>query len=505
MSPEQRLVESAGVTAQSGVSGKRPGTREKALQVNLDPAPYGTFAEIGAGQEVARWLFRAGGAAGTVAKTISAYDMTVSDALYGESDRYVSRRRLEAMLDREYALLLGRLGAKRGASSAFFVFADTVAARSYSRPDKDGDGWMGVRFQDRPGAGPSDLVLHVRLRDRENVREQEALGILGVNLLFGVFYVRAEPAAMIQSLQDGLSAERVEVDLIRFSGPAFQRVDNRLMSLELVELGLTPAAMFTAGGEVVQPAEILHGRSILVERGSFRPVVRPQIDMLDEARKRFRDEGGGDGDPVSVMEMTLRNVKPTEPIGHSDFLALADILGALGRAAMISKYGRHYELAEGLRQYTKGPIAFVLGCPALRDLFDARYYAGLGGGVFDALGRLFGQDVVVYVYPYRDSASGEIVTARSVTVPPPLRHLHAHLVENGLVRELDPVREDELHIRPDHVLTKILAGAPEWEAMVPEGAASLIRQCRCLGGTPPGGGPGEASSKRARQTEGEAR
>src|SRR6267378_4047813 len=278
------------------------GTSQKALRINLDARRYGTFAEIGAGQEVARWFFRAGGAAGTVAKTISAYDMAVSDANYGPTDRYVSRQRLHAMLGYEYDLLLERLREKRGARTAFFVFANTVATRR-----EEGQGWLGIRFQADPGAEPSEILIHVRMLDKENVRQQEALGIIGVNLIHGAFYQHREPESLIHSLLDDLTWERVEVDMIRFSGPAFARVDNRLMALQLVRQGLTEAAMFTAQGEAIQWAEVLHKKPALVLRGSFRPVTKATLDVLERGLDQFlrEPELPGEG-PFDLMEMPLR-------------------------------------------------------------------------------------------------------------------------------------------------------------------------------------------------------
>src|SRR5580658_9818628 len=214
---------------------------QKALFINLDQTTYGTFAEIGAGQEVAHWFFRVGGAAGTIAKTMSAYDMTVSDAIYGPTERYVSRKRLTSMLDQEFAKLQGRLREKRGESTRFFVFADTVAARSFSRRD-DCHGWLGVRFQPKPQDEPSQIIIHVSLIDGENIQQQEALGIIGVNLVYGALTKFDHPTELIQSLLDNLTRERVEVDMIEFSGPHFRQIDNRLMSLQLVQQGLTNAA-----------------------------------------------------------------------------------------------------------------------------------------------------------------------------------------------------------------------------------------------------------------------
>ena len=263
-------------------------TRQKALALNLDATTYGTFAEIGAGQEVARWFFSVGGAAGTVAKTISAYDMAVSSGLYGPTQRYVSRQRLEAMLEQEFAQLLERLGSGRGDSKRFFAFADTVATSSYGKSE-NGRGWLGIRYQAQPRQEPSEIIVHAHLSDSTAARQQEALGILGVNLVYGAFH-RRNPVADLAALMDGLSREQVEIDMIKVSGPAFAGVDNRLMSLQLVESGLTDAAMFTAGGEVVQPSEILYKRPILVERGSFRPATKLTLDLLDRAREQFLEE-----------------------------------------------------------------------------------------------------------------------------------------------------------------------------------------------------------------------
>ena len=259
---------------------------EKALRMNQDAVVYGTFAEIGAGQEVVRWFFHVGGASGTVAKTISAYDMVVSDAIYGRTERYVSRKRLEAMLLYEYDLLVERLGPLRGDRTAFFAFADTAATRSRSR-HADGHGWLGVRFQTVPGAEPSQLILHVTTHDIETVREREAIGLIGVNLLYGAVYQHSEPEALVASLLDNLTRDRVEVDMIKFSGPAFAHVDNCLMSLRLVEHAFTDSAMFTAAGEVVQPAEVLYQRPILIERGRFRPVNLLTWDLLEKALDQF--------------------------------------------------------------------------------------------------------------------------------------------------------------------------------------------------------------------------
>jgi hypothetical protein len=314
------------------------GTNRKALQINLDAKMYGTFAEIGAGQEVARRFFYVGGAAGTIAKTMSAYDMTFSDAIYGPSGRYVSRVRLNTMLDHEYNLLLERLNKKFSAQRQFFVFADTVAARTFKQHNES-HGWLGVRFQTQIRGEPSQSIIHVRLLDEANVDQQEALGVIGVNLLYGAFYHK-EPEKLISSLQENLAPGRIEVDMIKFSGPAFVKIDNRFMSLQLVSQGLTYAVMFTADGETVQPADVFHKKAILVERGSFRPVTYATNDMLDGARGVFLKQCHcSEEDLVVLMEMTLENLLSEGQLNHADFLARVDILGAAG-------YENHRAVAE---------------------------------------------------------------------------------------------------------------------------------------------------------------
>ena len=361
------------------------GTNKKAFQINLDAKKYGTFAEIGAGQEVARRFFHVGGAAGTIAKTMSAYDMTFSDAIYGTGDRYVSRGRLQTMLDHEYNLLLERLDSKLGDHRTFFVFADTVAARSFKQHNES-HGWLGVRFQSQTRGEPSQIIIHVRMLDETNVDQQEVLGVMGVNFLYGAFYHK-EPEKLISSLQENLAPGRIEVDMIKFSGPAFEGVDNRLMSLQLVSQGLTNAVMFTADGESVQPAEVFYKKAILIERGSFRPVTYATNDMLDGARGVFlKQSGASEKDLVVLMEMTLENLLSEGQLNHADFLARVDILGALGRTVLISKFGEYYRLAGYLSRYTNRMIGLVMGVPSLMEIFDEKYYLNLEGGILEALG-----------------------------------------------------------------------------------------------------------------------
>ena len=456
------------------------GTDRKALQINLDANKYGTFAEIGAGQEVARRFFHVGAAAGTIAKTMSAYDMTFSDAIYGPTDRYVSRVRLQTMLDHEYDLLVKRLDTKLAAEKTFFVFADTVAARSFKQHNES-HGWLGVRFQAEKRGDPSQIIIHVRMLDEANVDQQEALGVIGVNLLYGAFYYH-QPEKLISSLQENLSPGRIEVDMIKFSGPTFHGVDNRLMSLQLVSQGLTNAVMFKADGETVQPAEVFYKRAILVERGSFRPVTYATNDMLDGARRAFLAQSAcSESDLVVLMEMTLENLLAEGELNHADFLARVDILGALGRTVLISKFGEYYRLAGYLSRYTNKMIGLVMGVPSLMEIFEEKYYLNLEGGILEALGRMFKGGLKLYVYPMIDEATGKIVSAKQVKVAPNLRSLFQYLIDNQYIEEITDYHRDYLRIHPPEALAKLQAGDSAWEQMVPPEVVQIIKEREFFG------------------------
>ena len=450
------------------------GTNKKAFQINLDQKKYGTFAEIGAGQEVARRFFHVGGAAGTIAKTMSAYDMTFSDAIYGTSDRYVSRARLQKMLDHEFDLLVERLDAKFGSDRTFFVFADTVAARSFKQHNES-HGWLGVRFQTETRGEPSEIIIHVRMLDETNVEQQEALGVVGVNLLYGAFYYH-QPEKLIASLQENLADHRIQVDMIKFSGPAYADVDNRLMSLQLVSQGLTNAVMFRADGEAVQAAEVFYKKAILVERGSFRPVTYATNDMLDGAKGVFLKQCDySEEDLVVLMEMTLENLLAEGQLNHADFLARVDILGSLGRTVLISKFGEYYRLAAYLARYTNRMIGIVMGVPSLMEIFDEKYYLNLEGGILEALGRMFKSGLKLYVYPMIDDTSGELVTAHTMEVAPNLKSLFQYLIDNAFIEEITHYNPEYLRIHPPAALVKLQSGDPSWEKMVPPEVARIIK------------------------------
>jgi len=473
-------------------------TNRKALTINLDAMKYGTFAEIGAGQEVVRHFFQAGGAAGTVAKGISAYDMKFSDAIYGKSPRYVSEERLTTMLDHEYHLLQERLGEARGDTTAFFVYANTVAARNY-KGTNECHGWMGIRFQSCPKSEPNEIVIHVRMWDKENLLQQQALGIIGVNLVYGAFYHKDDPKALIQSLLDQLSYDRIEVDMIKVTGPDFKGVNNRLLSLQLVQLGLTNAVMFSAHGDVVQPSEVLHNKAILVERGSFRPVTLVNIDMLKCACAQFVQEPEVKGkDLVVVMEMTIHNLTSEGQLDHEDFLARVDTLAALGYNVLISNYSEYFRLSAYFRRYTKEMVGMAMGVNSLVELFKEKYYENLPGGILESFGRLFRNSVKLYIYPmrtdvfarYLDStpetpehpkpvqssfAANVMISAKNLQVTPSLQNLYHHLLENRYLECVTGYDETINNVFSRDELKKIKERNPGWEKMVPPQVAEIIK------------------------------
>ncbi|MGK5110853.1 MULTISPECIES: TonB-dependent receptor [unclassified Geodermatophilus] len=450
-------------------------TLQKALRVNLDPRWYGTIAEIGAGQEVARWFFRAGGAAGTVAKTMSAYDMAVSDAVYGKADRYVSKGRLQAMLDHEFQLNLDRLGDDRGDDTAFFAFADTVVARSY-RGGNECHGWMGVKFQSHPRDEPSQVVLHVRMLDDEAALQQEALGVVGVNLLHAAFFQHHQPDELVESLLDRLTTGRIEVDMIEMRGIEFRAVDNRLMALKLVQLGLSGAAMFGPDRQVLQPSEVLRKKAILVERGSFRPPTVVNIDMLEAARGKFETDPAVAGrDILLLTELTMANLRAgSDVVDRRDFLARADLLAACGMTVLISDYVAYHRLAAYLAWRTDGRIGMVMGVPSLADLFHEANHAALPGGILESFGRLFKNELKLFVYPMlRD---GEVVTVDTLAVGEGLQPLYDYLYRRGSFVGLDNYKPDYLPILSRDVLRRIPTDDETWTSMVPSEVCEVIKK-----------------------------
>jgi hypothetical protein len=460
-------------------------TAQRAFAINLDDSIYGNFAEIGAGQEVARWFFAVGGAAGTVAKSISAYDMTVSDAIYGKTQRYVSRERIEQMLDHEYDLLRERLDSVRGDRTRFFVFADTAAARSF-KGGNECHGWMGLRFQHAVRSPTSDILLHVRMLDATNALQQDAVGRLGVNLIHAAFHHWQDPRALIESLLDAIGRERLEIDWIHMRGPAFGGIDNRLLSLHLVRIGFTPALLFDVDGTPLLASESIRKTRVLIERGRFAPVTKLNLEMMDRARACFEAEPaqsapqsaaaptGKKGEIREIMEITMNNLRDRGTAEDADFLARVDLLSAAGKMVLVTDIGAFHTLGEYLADRHVEQTGLVLGVPLLRELFNESHYQHLDGGILEAFGRLFTHRVRLYVHPTRDMLDGRVITADTVTVAPHLTHLLEHLRVNGLIRGL-PCDESALRTySSEEVRSRICSGDPSWKDLVaPEVAAHI--------------------------------
>src|SRR5256886_10777420 len=450
-------------------------THQKALRINLDPRWYGTIAEIGAGQEVVRWFFRVGGAAGPIAKSMSAYDMAVSDAVYGKSERYVSLGRLEAMLDHEFELNVDRLGESRGDNTCFFAFADTVVARSY-KGGNECHGWMGMKFQSQPHDDPSQIVMHVRMLDEEANLQQEALGIVGVNLLYGAFFHHHEPERLIETLLDQLTVGRIEIDMIQFRGIEFRGVDNRLMALKLVQLGLSGVAMFGPDREVLQPSEVLRKKAILVERGSFRPPTHVNLDMLATARDKFAQDPAVEGKEIlTLTEITMRNLLAEgTDVDRRDFLARAELLAACGETVLITDYFDYYRLAAYIAERTRERIGIVMGVPSLIDLFDERNHAQLPGGILESFGRLFKNGLKLYVYPLGPGPDEKLKTVETIKVQSHLRPRYDYLAGRGSFVNLDNYRAEYLPIFSRDVLRRISAPHASWDETPPSRRAGPI-------------------------------
>jgi hypothetical protein len=468
------------------IHNKDIGTKQKALAINLAPEIYGTFAEIGAGQDVAAHFFKAGASSGTIAKTMSAYDMIFSDAIYGiqQVKRYVSEQRLIAMLDREYGLLIERLAEHRGKTSTFFAFSGTFSTLNYHKTN-EGHGWMGVRFQLEPEGDFHDVVIHVKLLDNDTNLQQQAVGILGVNLIYACFFYHQTPPVFLLSLMDDLSKDRIQIDMVRFEGPNFNKVDNRLMSLHLVKYGFSDAALFGSDGKNLQPSEVLYKKHIVVVRGRFRPVINVHIDMINTGVKQFMEEPDVDSTKVVVLtELTLqslkeRNADATAEIDEKDFLDRVDILCSLGQTVMISNFHEYYKLVAYLSKITKLKLGVVLGYPNLEYIFSEEHYKSLDGGILESFATLFSRKVKLLIYPtLRD---GVILNCRNFSLPKHLVDLYEYLLANNKIEDIRDYNESNLQIQTDSILQLIKKGAEGWEEFVPAEVATIIKERRLFG------------------------
>ena len=460
-----------------------PSIKQKALRINLNEHIYGTFAEIGAGQETVRQFFRAGGGSGTIAKAMSAYDKDFSDSIYGyEKDgRYVTESRLISMLDYEVNLIEDRISRDNNPDKIFFTYANTVATIDFAKRYK-GHGWVGIRYQTEAFQDYNDIILHLRFKENDARLQQETLGILGTNLIYGAFYKYNEPKKLLRYLYDHLDKDQIEIDTINFSGPVFKDVDNRLISLQLVKNGMTDAVMFSPDGNNILPARALYKKNILAFRGSFRPVTKVNVDMYEKSLEMFKKENRVDPDKTQVIfEITLSNLRGDGgEIDEQDFMDRARLLCSLGQTVLISNFKEYYKLVEYFSQYTKNRMGLSMGVSNLVDVFDEKYYRHLSGGILEAFGKLFFKDLRVYLYPMLEK-DGSLVTSDNLKVHPRMKELYKFFKYNGKVVDITDYDKDNLTIFSREVLKMISNGEKGWEKMLPEGIDKLIKEYNLFG------------------------
>jgi len=462
-----------------------PSLKDKALRINLNPDIYGTFAEIGAGQETVRQFFRAGGASGTIAKTMSAYDKDFSDAIYGIEDdkRYVTEARLRKMLNHEIKLMEQRITRDRHPNRMFFAYANTVATIDFAKKYK-GHGWVGIKFQVAPDQEYNDIVLHIRFKENDARLQQETLGKLGTNLIYSAFYKYNQPKKLLRYLYDHLHKDQLEIDTINFSGPLFKDVDNRLISLQLVKNEFTDAVMFAPDGNNVLPARVLYKKNILALRGSFRPVTKVNMDIFERSYEMFIKENKVEKSNTQVIfEITLSNLRAEGEIDEQDFMDRARLLCSLGQTVLISNFKEYYKLVEYFSQYSKNRMGLAMGVNNLVDIFDEKYYRHLSGGILEAFGKLFYKDLRVYLYPMQN-ADGTLTTSENLKVHPRMKELYKFFKYNGKVVDIEDYDKSILKVFSRTVLKMIANGDEGWELMLPEGVSKLIKEKNLFGYEP---------------------
>tara|TARA_B100000497_G_scaffold124927_1_gene160464 strand:+ start:1627 stop:3063 length:1437 start_codon:yes stop_codon:yes gene_type:complete len=461
-----------------------PSLKDKALRINLNENIYGTFAEIGAGQETVRQFFRAGGASGTIAKAMSAYDKSFSDAIYGNEDnqRYVTEDRLKKMLSHEVRLIEARLSREDYPNKMFFSYANTVATIDFAKRFK-GHGWVGIKYQiDSDQEEYNEITLHIRFKETDARLQQETLGKLGTNLIYGAYYKYNEPKKLLRYLYDHIDKDQLEIDTINFSGPDFKNVDNRLMSLQLLKNGMTDAVMFAPDGNNVLPARVLYKKNILAFRGSFRPVTKVNMDMYEKSYEMFLNENKVEKEKTQVVfEITLSNLRASGgEIDEQDFMDRARLLCSLGQTVLISNFQEYYKLVEYFNLYSKNRMGLAMGVNNLIDIFDEKYYRHLSGGILEAFGKLFYKDLKVYIYPMLNE-NNSMTTIDDLRVHPRMKELYKFFKFNGKLVNIKNYDPEILNIFSRTVLNMINKDEQGWEEMLPEGVAEIIKEQKLFG------------------------
>ena len=458
------------------VTDQKQALSDKTLKINLNKNIYGSFSEIGAGQETARHFFRAGAASRTIAKAMSAYDKQFSDAIYTtEPDgRYVTENRLYKMLDHEVQLLEERLDHTENPNRIYFSYANTVATIDFAKKFK-GHGWVGIRFQNEPQGEFNEIILHIQFKENDVLLQQRTLGTLGVNLIYGAFYQYHDPKKLIYNLYDHLDKDQLEIDTINFSGPAFKNVDNRLMSLFLVKNGMADAVMFGPNGQNILPANTLFRKNVLLLRGSFRPVTIVNINMYQKSLNQFLSKNQLSIDKTAVIfEITLNNLLALGEVDEQDFLDRAELLCALGHTVMISNFKEYFKAVDYIWNYSQEKIALTIGIPSLIEIFDAKHYTNLPGGLFEGLGRLFKHGLEIYAYPFLNEKE-EVITTENIELhDETLKPIYNYFKEQDQIIDIENFELKNLKIFSRKVLKKIQENDDSWENDVPETVAQLI-------------------------------
>jgi hypothetical protein len=455
--------------------------KRKALKINLEPSIYGTFAEIGAGQEVVRTFFQVGGASGTVAKSMSAYDMSFSDSIYGEeeSGRYVSESRVRKMLDHEFGLLEKRLIGDKYNHRRFFAFADTGTTVNYLK-NNDPHCWLGLKFQLGPQGPVNEVIVHIRLKENDALLQQRTIGGIGVNLIYACYWYADNMDGFIQSLMDNLTIDQVEIDMIRLKGTNFSDVDNRLLALMLVKKGFTSGTIFGPDKEVYQPKDILYKKNVLCLRGRFRPVTKVSEDMfhcgVESFKKQFPCE---DGQLLAISELTINTLESNDGLDDKDFLDRTDILCNLGHTVMVSNCQKHDKLLAYLRRCRPKNIGVVLGVMNLMDILDESKYADPLGEILNYVGEIFQVNTKMFVYPYKPTAESEIITLQNFPISDSLRPLFEFLKASGFMLDLEGYHKELLSIFSNDVIEQLKKGESGWEQYVPALVADFIK-ANCL-------------------------
>ncbi|MDD2798543.1 MAG: hypothetical protein PHV20_08125 [Bacteroidales bacterium] len=456
-------------------------TKEKSVRINIDSKYYGAIAEIGGGQETARHLFQAGGASNTVAKSISAYDKLFSDHFYnhGTPSRYVAEDRLRKMVDYEYDELIEILDKKN--SQKFFAFANTVETLNFTKTNQ-GSGWLGISVEGTKRYEPNKIFIHVKLHENDTLLQQYTLGALGINLIYGGLFEWEDPRKILLSLLDNLDTDRVEVDYIYVEGPDMKWVDNRILNLMLVSNNMTPAIMFDKDGKVQQPSDMLHKKNVLLLRGYFRPINNLGIDFINDSLAIFKqDEDYMPDNTIAFCEISLNSLMRNEKVDEKDFLHRVDLLNMMGQSVMISRFTRFFKLVNYFAQFKMIKLRLVIGLPTFEKILDNQNYTDLRGGLLEAMGTMFQENVKIYLFPYLDSKTDEVKYPEDTHFSPENRLLWQYLNITKKILILNSISSRNLKINSEYITKLIENGNDSFAEFVPQEVFEHIKKHKLFG------------------------